>query len=356
MAEIRAEDVTVSEELQISYKDVILGVQKDPKDLRDYLASDYLLKTVPLPTTLVVVDHQADMTPVKNQRSLGSCVAFAVCSVKEWQEKQEHKSETSKIKEYDLSEQWLYYKCKEIDCWPNVQGTSFRYAMQVLRKAGIPVEQGWSYDPLTQGTPEKWANTVANWYKCAAYWRIATIDEFKALLTKGPIAIGITCFDEIFSPVDGVVPLPRNRKRPRGGHAICIVGFNDETKLIKFKNSWGTSWGKEGYGFISYDYFNSYCLDAWYFEDTTFQASTPTSSSSTPAVVVVVADQKEKVVMNRIKLVNKLGQLLYVHITRNGKDTAVPIVAKGMISINASEYAQSPDIRDKIARGFLEKK
>ena len=342
---------------KITYKDVILGAEKDPEDSRDYLAVNYLLKIAqPLSTTVSVVDHQPDMTPVKNQGPLGSCVAFAVCAVKEWQEKQEHKLEATAIKEYDLSEQWLYYKCKEIDCWPGMQGTSFRYAMQVLRKSGIPVEQGWSYDPVTRGTPERWAEAVANWYKCAAYWRMSSLDEFKTLLVKGPVAIGITCFDEIFSPVDGVVPLPK-RKTPRGGHAICAVGFSDETRLIKFKNSWGASWGKGGYGFISYDYFSSYCLDAWYFEDTTFQASaTPQPSQVSTSSTPVVVGKKEKVVMDKIKLVNKLNQLLYVHMTRNGKDTAVPIVARGMICINAVELAQSPDIREKIARGFLEKR
>lgn len=340
---------------EMTYKDVILGVQKDPEDPRDYLIHDYLLKIAQPLSAISSIDLQADMTPVKNQGPLGSCVAFAVCAVKEWQEKQEHKAEASKIKEYDLSEQWLYYKCKDIDCWPGMQGTSFRYAMQVLRKAGIPVEQGWSYDPLTQGSPEKWADAVANWYKCAAYWRVTSIDEFKVLLTKGPMAIGITCFDEIFSPVDGVVPLPKKNK-PRGGHAICAVGFSDETKLIKFKNSWGTSWGKGGYGYISYDYFSKYCLDAWYFEDTTFQVSTTVQPSQVVSATPIVVNQKEKVVMDKIKLVNKLNQLLYIHVIRKGRDTAVPIVAKGMICISASELAQSPDVRDKIARGFLEKK
>lgn len=221
--------------------DIILGAEKDPEDSRDYLLSTKIdeleknIKTIPN-----VVDWESTMTPVKNQGSLGSCVAFAVCAVKEWQEKKQHKTNTDKSKEYDLSEQWLYYKCKEIDIWPNFQGTSFRFAMKVLSKDGIPVEQGWSYDPSFKGKPEQWAVNVANWYKCGSYWRISNLEEFKIILEGGPQAIGIMCFDEIFAPdKNGVVALPKNRKNVRGGHAICLSGdtkislLNGSSKTIK---------------------------------------------------------------------------------------------------------------------------
>lgn len=336
---------------ELSYKDVILGAEKDPKDSRDYLAcnSSYLLETKETPPE---IDWEPEMSPVKNQGPLGSCVAFSVCAIKEWQEKKEHKLEVNKNKEYDLSEQWLYYKCKEIDSWPNTQGTSFRFAMNILQKQGIPVESGWNYDPITKGAPEKWAIYVANWYKCASYWRITTLEQLKILLSKGPIVIGITCFDEIFKPIDGIVPMPKNRKKPRGGHAITVCGFEDTKQLIKFKNSWGISWGNQGYGYLSYDYYNAYCLDAWYFEDVNFQTTTTRPPSENNVQVI----KEERVVMQKVKLINKLNQLLYIHVIRNGRDTAVPIVAKGMIGITTSELEQSPDIRDKIARGFLEKK
>ena len=36
-------------------------------------------------------------------------------------------------------------------------------------------------------------------------------------------------------------------------HSICLIGYDDVNKRFKFINSWGTSWGVGGYGFISYD-------------------------------------------------------------------------------------------------------
>ena len=42
------------------------------------------------------------------------------------------------------------------------------------------------------------------------------------------------------------------------GHAIILVGYDDVKKEFKFKNSWGTSWGYNGYGRFSYDYVKTY--------------------------------------------------------------------------------------------------
>ncbi|MEI6627929.1 MAG: C1 family peptidase [Alphaproteobacteria bacterium] len=39
-----------------------------------------------------------------------------------------------------------------------------------------------------------------------------------------------------------------------GGHAILLVGYNDDTQKFKFMNSWGTWWGDNGYGTLPYNY------------------------------------------------------------------------------------------------------
>lgn len=41
-------------------------------------------------------------------------------------------------------------------------------------------------------------------------------------------------------------------------HAIVATGFDDNLGLIEFKNSWGTSWGHAGYGYMTYDYYLKY--------------------------------------------------------------------------------------------------
>jgi C1A family cysteine protease len=37
-----------------------------------------------------------------------------------------------------------------------------------------------------------------------------------------------------------------------GGHAVLIVGYNDDEQYFIVKNSWGTDWGEDGYFRIAY--------------------------------------------------------------------------------------------------------
>jgi len=248
---------------------------KDPPDPLDFLFRVNWGRVEKLPYP---VDHTPFMSHVKDQGYLGSCVAFALCAVKEFQEQKEHKEEVERgkynfrakkgLEHYNLSEQWLYYKTKEIDPWPDQEGTSFRYALKVLNKIGVPVEHAWPYDDKIKGKPEAWASLVALWSLIGSYWRLVDLYDLKTALVFSPCVIGIACFKEIFY-VDksGIVPYPESTAYYVGNHAVCAVGFDDKKELIKFKNSWGVNWGDCGYGYISYKYFQDFMIDSWTFMD-----------------------------------------------------------------------------------------
>ena len=260
----------------VKYMKKMLTYRKDPRDKRDFLFTgsikNFAKRLSALPPS---IDRTQEMSPVKDQGYLGSCVGFAVTAMKEWQEQHEHEEEvaegkrdTRKGKAYDLSESWVYWNAKKIDSWPNEEGTSIRYAMKVLNKIGVPTEKAWPYDDVDFGKPKRWANMVARWALIDTYWRISTLEELKMALTDGPVPIGIPCFYELFFVgSDGMIPYPDNPDNVYGGHAVCAVGFDDKTQLVKFKNSWGESWGDHGYGYISYDYVRNFLWDAWVSKD-----------------------------------------------------------------------------------------
>ena len=61
----------------------------------------------------------------------------------------------------------------------------------------------------------------------------------------------------------GKVPMPPPSEKSLGGHAICVVGYDEKTKLVKFKNSWSAAWGDNGYGYLPYAYIDKYMTDGW---------------------------------------------------------------------------------------------
>jgi hypothetical protein len=72
-------------------------------------------------------------------------------------------------------------------------------------------------------------------------------------LMLGPGISGLTWLTGCDEPdAHGVV---RYRGTVRGGHEVELVGYDAGARLVWFCNSWGTSWGKDGYFAMSYDDF-----------------------------------------------------------------------------------------------------
>jgi C1A family cysteine protease len=236
----------------------VLGCLKDPKDLRD-IPMGLVLPPIPLPRS---IDYVADMTPVRNQGDEGTCVAFAsVVGVKEYQDAKEYR------KTLKLSPRYIYSLCKKNDGSPDEEGTYPRVAMKMLLKYGTPTENYWPYRPHQTDKPKAGASKAALKYRVMAYARIRTMLEMRrSLVINGPFLAGVDVYESWFTnkaSSTGLIPMPKKSEQYQGGHAICIVGYDDSRKLLKFKNSWGDRWGNEGYGCLAYDYMRQYCVDAW---------------------------------------------------------------------------------------------
>ena len=236
------------------------GYLPDKEDKRDYKVTRLaaLLKAQ-IPS---VVDWTKEMTGVENQWNEGTCVAFASIAMKEYQERKEWK------RELDLSKRYLYQGCKAIDEEPG-EGTYIRCAMDVLLKRGVCPESCWRYIPNVVGSPCKEADKLAQTFKILGYWRVdPEVDAIKeSIYLNGPLVVGVDVYAKFESAPGGVVPMPTPDEEYLGGHAICLVGYDDGKHLFKFKNSWGVIWGDGGYGYLHYDYVEPYLSDAWSCKD-----------------------------------------------------------------------------------------
>jgi hypothetical protein len=220
------------------------GLIPSPRDERDYILASFL---PPLEVSLPEewLEWQKWQTPVKYQAGLGSCVAFASGGQKEGYDYKELGIVP------DLSEQFLFGKCKELDGMPNVPGTYIRAAMKTLKDFGICEEAYFPYEGKypPSGSPAPGYLDNAAKYKIAAYASVGITKEAlqTALYQNGPLVVGVNVHDSFVNTgSDGIVQFPSGKLQ--GGHAILVVGYN---KLgLVFKNSWSTRWGKQGYGII----------------------------------------------------------------------------------------------------------
>ncbi len=48
-----------------------------------------------------------------------------------------------------------------------------------------------------------------------------------------------------------------------GGHAMCLIGYDDDKQLFEIMNSWGEDWGDQGFVFVPYDAFKTFCREAY---------------------------------------------------------------------------------------------
>ena len=98
----------------------------------------------------------------------------------------------------------------------------------------------------------------------------ADIKSATGALSQGfPVAAALNvyenCWDsDVISSNNNTIKMPiegNENYSLRGSHAIVLTGFNEYTKMFELKNSWGRTWGKDGFSYIPYDYVSWYSTE-----------------------------------------------------------------------------------------------
>ncbi|KAF4235806.1 hypothetical protein CNMCM8980_003201 [Aspergillus fumigatiaffinis] len=211
------------------------------------------------------------MTDIRSQGSFGSCVAFAVAAALEI-------VPNSVGITQDEAERFIWYNSKDRDGQgsPDIdRGTYIHTAIDVVKYLGSCWEGQCRYapNPLARPSPEAYA--AASNMKVTQALRLAekSIDGLRGMLSIGwPVIVGFEIFgsgaerDYLFGEYTkqtGIMKMPPTPLRPvTAGHAALFVGYDDNSKRFKFKNSWGPTYGDRGYYYMPYDYVQ-YTSDAW---------------------------------------------------------------------------------------------
>ena len=82
------------------------------------------------------------------------------------------------------------------------------------------------------------------------------------------MVVGIQVYESFESDAvaeNGIVSMPTPKENCLGGHAVCIVGYDDTKQWFILRNSWGSQWGDGGYFYLPYEYITSPFLasDLW---------------------------------------------------------------------------------------------
>jgi hypothetical protein len=180
------------------------------------------------------------VTPVRDQSSCGSCVAFGASATLESLVCVEYAIPDLPI---DLSEMHLFH-CGGGTCdfgWWNTSACIY------LRDNGVPDETCWPYIPDDRPC----SHTCADWRQRATlittYGRISGIESCKAYTAIAPILVAFDVYADFYYYSDGIYE--HTWGDLEGGHAVSIVGYDTTgpTHYWIVKNSWGTGWGENGY-------------------------------------------------------------------------------------------------------------
>jgi C1A family cysteine protease len=221
-------------------------------------------------------------SPVEDQGSLGSCTAQAAAAIVEYFERRAHGNHI------DASRLFLYKATRNLLHWSGDTGAYLRTTMGALVLFGVPPEEYWPYDVANfDEEPPAFCYAFAQSYQTISYYRLDPPETTKRELLKRiktnlagglPSMFGFTVYSSINQASStGKIPYPAPGEKTLGGHAVVAIGYDDDltinnangenvetTGALMVRNSWGTGWGDDGYGWLPYEYvLKGQAVDWW---------------------------------------------------------------------------------------------
>ena len=262
-----------------------MGWRPDLPDFRDHIFDEAQSKslsasspTAALPTKTIVPKFKV---PVFDQGYLGSCVGNAISTMMSYTRQVAPRSRLQ-----------IYYEARRLIGETHLdEGAYIRDGIKVISNLGAGREAWWPYDETKFDVdPPLTVDRDALLRKIFNYSRLLTGDDFKTCLAKGfPFVIGFSVYDIFLGTRTGrfgILPMPRSTEVLRGGHAVCVIGYDMDFRSSDWakaaiaagfpaaeipqsvyivRNSWSDKWGNKGDFAVDTRYFENPGLasDAW---------------------------------------------------------------------------------------------
>lgn len=203
------------------------------------------------------IDLKPDVHEVDNQLTIGSCTANAVTSALELLLKTNGQGRS-------LSRLFNYWTTRYIiENRPGEEGATVRDAVRSCKHFGVCNEDEWKYDiSKVNEMPNANAFGKSLYQKVTKYEVIDEnnlIYDIKSALNEN-IAVPFSMkIGEKWVDLKGpwrkhnYPAVGRFINKSLGGHAMVIIGYDDEVQKFLIENSWGSNWGDGGFAGLPYE-------------------------------------------------------------------------------------------------------
>jgi outer membrane protein assembly factor BamB len=263
-------------------------------------------------------DLSAKMPPVQSQGIQGSCVAWAVSyAARSYFKTMEGQGnyllpDGSVNQESVFSPAYVYNQIKVKDC---ATGSYVSSALSLLVSQGVCTWKDMPYDEKEcSQQPSDNQKQKAGQFKIKDWGRIQkNADTFRKFLYYDmPIVISGRLNDDFRKPSKGSDGqfVWKNGDNVGSGHAMVIVGYDDNRKAFKIQNSWGNKWCNNGYIWMNYDILEKVIREAYIMIPDNFLTSVEAP--------VIVTDEAGAIQNGQIEMKGHFNSLGVVAIIRYG--------------------------------------
>ena len=243
--------------------------RRDPPDSRDRIYQPVAIRsTKPVPWSQITesvqlpsrVDLRPYASPIDDQGNLGSCTGNAIAGAIDLIDKKQNR--TTRV-----SRLFIYYQERVLEGDVNQDnGAYIRDGIKACYTWGAPQESLWPYTiSKFASRPTAAVYSDAANRKVTSYQRCTDFTAVKnALMAGSPVVVGFDVYSSFESGTwwqphgTGLMPYPAAHEQLLGGHAVCLVGFDDNMVgpdshgYFIVRNSWGTGWAQQGYFYMPY--------------------------------------------------------------------------------------------------------
>lgn len=281
-------------EVELLEKKVMVGTGwiapvPDPNDFKEsdeeisYYKERLNISETAVTSLPLKVDLRNLFSDIRYQGSLNSSTAQAAVAVLEYFNRRAFGIQINP------STRFVYKTTRNLMEQRGDTGASLRDTLGAIRLFGIPPEDKWPHTdkkPDFDEEPPGFLYAFAKEYQALRYFRHDSEDIDSSIVlenVKKYLAAGIPSIFGFYihssfskSNIKGGIPLPCKNEQPKWGQAVVAVGYDDNIKIknlqcnketkgaLLFRNSWGTNWGVDGYGWLPYDYIlNNLALEFW---------------------------------------------------------------------------------------------